>query len=76
MAKEVAKKGIRVNVVEPGFIDTEFLEQAHKTTAVERIPLKRLGHPNDIAEAVYFLASNNYITGQVLSVDGGLGINM
>ncbi len=76
-AKELARKNIRCNAVAPGFIQTEMtdaLPQQAKDMALAQIPLKRFGQPADIAKAVAFLASNasGYITGQVLSVDGGM----
>jgi 3-oxoacyl-[acyl-carrier protein] reductase len=76
-AKELAGKNVRCNAVAPGFIQTEMTEvlaQQAKDMALEQIPLKRFGQPSDIAKAVAFLASDAspYITGQVLSVDGGM----
>ncbi len=76
-AKELAGKNVRCNAVAPGFIKTEMtdvLPQQAKDIALELIPLKRFGLPCDIANAVAFLASeaSGYITGQVLSVDGGM----
>jgi 3-oxoacyl-[acyl-carrier protein] reductase len=77
VALEVASRGITVNVVAPGLIDTDMTRaitnSAHDEWA-SRIPLKRLGSPEDIAAAVCFLASDeaSYITGQVLAVNGGM----
>jgi 3-oxoacyl-[acyl-carrier protein] reductase len=77
VALEVASRGITVNVVSPGLIDTDMTRAittgAHEDWAA-RIPLKRLGTPEDIAAAVCFLASDeaSYITGQVLAVNGGM----
>jgi len=76
-AKELAKRKVRVNAVAPGFIQTEMtdvLPQQAKDMALEQIPMKRFGQPSDIAKAVGFLASDSsaYITGHVLSVDGGM----
>ncbi len=76
-AKELAGKNVRANAVAPGFIQTEMtdvLPQMAKDMALEQIPLKKFGQPADIARAVAFLASeaSAYITGQVLSVDGGM----
>jgi 3-oxoacyl-[acyl-carrier protein] reductase len=76
-AKELAGKGVRCNAVAPGFIQTEMtdvLPQQAKDMAMAQIPLKRFGQPGDVAKAVAFLASDasGYITGQVLSVDGGM----
>lgn len=79
VAKELAGKGITVNAVAPGFIDTDMtkqLPQAVQEALIDQIPLKRIGNPKDIAEMVAFLASDKagYITGQVISVDGGMAI--
>jgi 3-oxoacyl-[acyl-carrier protein] reductase len=77
VALEVASRGITVNVVAPGLIDTDMTraitESAHEEWA-SKIPLKRLGSPADVAAAVCFLASDeaSYITGQVLAVNGGM----
>ncbi len=77
VAQEVASRGITVNVVAPGLIDTDMTraitDSAHEEWAA-KIPLKRLGTPADIAAAVCFLASDeaSYITGQVLAVNGGM----
>ena len=77
VAMEVASRGITVNVVAPGLIDTDMTRaitgSAHEEWAA-KIPLKRLGTPEDIASAVCFLASDeaSYITGQVLAVNGGM----
>jgi 3-oxoacyl-[acyl-carrier protein] reductase len=77
VALEVASRGITVNVVAPGLIDTDMTRaitgSAHEEWAA-KIPLKRLGSPADVAAAVCFLASDeaSYITGQVLAVNGGM----
>lgn len=76
MARELARKNILVNAVAPGFIQTEMTDkipQEAKAEMMKNIPLQRLGSPNDIADAVEFLISDksSYITGQVLSVNGG-----
>jgi 3-oxoacyl-[acyl-carrier protein] reductase len=80
IAKEVASRGITANAVAPGFIDTEMtqhLEAEWKEELKRRIPVGYLGSPQDVAEAVAFLASEpaRYITGQVLGVDGGMAIS-
>ena len=77
LANEVASRGVTVNCVSPGFVDTEILETIDEKTLqnmVERIPLGRMGRIDEIASAVYFLSSEEsaYITGQVLHVNGGL----
>jgi len=77
IAREVASRNILVNAVAPGFIDTEMTQKIPeeiKNKMKEQIPLKKLGLPEDIANACVFLASSDsdYITGQVLSVNGGM----
>jgi len=77
IAREVASRGITVNAIAPGFIDTKMtqqLEENQRQELMRRIPLGYLGSPRDVAEAVAFLASEEarYITGQVLNVDGGM----
>ena len=77
LAHETASRGVRVNAVAPGYIATDMtagLPEKVKEAFVERIPLKRMGTPQDVAAAVLFLASDEstYITGQVLPVDGGM----
>jgi len=74
LAKEEAPNGIRVNVVNPGFIETESYTEEEKLEMPQNVPLKRLGKPEEIANAVAFLASDeaSYITGSVLNVHGGL----
>jgi 3-oxoacyl-[acyl-carrier protein] reductase len=76
-AKELAKRNVRVNCIAPGFIRThmtDVLPQEAKDMALAQIPMQRFGQPADIAKAAAFLASeaSAYITGQVLSVDGGM----
>lgn len=77
MAKELASRGIRVNAVAPGFIETEMtdvLKDEVKVAMKEQIPLKEFGNTEDIANLVVFLASDksDYITGQVINIDGGM----
>ena len=79
MARELASRGITVNAVAPGFVETdmtEVLPEAVKETSCKQIPLGRFGKPEEIANAVAFLASEeaDYITGQVISVDGGMSM--
>ncbi len=78
-AKELSSRGITVNAVAPGFIETDMtavLPQGARESLLATIPAKRLGSAADVAKAVAFLASPSasYITGQVLSVDGGMGM--
>lgn len=77
MAKEVGSRGITVNCVAPGFIDTDMtkdLPESVKEALLANIPLARLGEPNEIAAAVAFLASDSaaYITGETINVNGGM----
>lgn len=77
VAKELAGRGITVNAIAPGFIETDMtniLNEDVKDDILQSIPLKRAGKPEDIADLVSFLASDasNYITGQVINVDGGM----
>ena len=73
LAKELGSRGIRVNAVAPGFINTDMTKDLDTSKFTDFIPLKRLGEPEDIAKAVKFLAVDaDYVTGQVLEVDGGL----
>ncbi|KAM7021494.1 3-oxoacyl-[acyl-carrier-protein] reductase isoform 1-T2 [Passerculus sandwichensis] len=72
LAKEVAKKQIRVNVVAPGFIHTEMTAHLEEDQLKKAIPLGRFGEPHEVAQAVVFLLECPYITGSVLVVDGGL----
>lgn len=78
-AKELATRGITVNAVAPGWIGTdmtESLSDATKASIAAAIPMNRMGSPEDVAHAIAFLAEENssYITGQVLSIDGGMGM--
>ena len=80
VARELASRNITVNVVAPGFINTDMtgvLPEKVKESMLQGIPLKRIGDPKDIANVVLFLASDlsNYITGQVINVDGGMVMN-
>lgn len=78
-AKEMSSKGININAIAPGFIETDMtkvLNDKYVEEIVKTIPSKRVGKPEDIAKAALFLASDmsDYITGQTLMVDGGLGL--
>ena len=77
LAREVASRGITVNTVAPGFIDTDMtqtLTDEQKEGIFSQVPANRLGKPDEIASAVAFLASDNaaYITGETLHVNGGM----
>ncbi|MDB4040938.1 3-oxoacyl-ACP reductase FabG [Methylophilaceae bacterium] len=77
LAQEIGSRGITVNCVAPGFIDTDMtrsLPEDYKKQLLSKIPLGKLGCPNDIANAVAFLASDNasYITGETLHINGGM----
>ncbi|PIC63035.1 3-oxoacyl-[acyl-carrier-protein] reductase [Sporosarcina sp. P13] len=75
LALETAKNGITVNAICPGFIETEMVAEmpdAIRDSIISKVPMKRLGHVDEIAEAVLFLAQSNYITGQEINVNGGL----
>lgn len=79
LAKELASRGVTVNAVAPGFIDSDMtaaIPEAAKTALLTSIPQGRIGAPEDVANAVAFLAGEEagYITGQVLGVDGGMGM--
>lgn len=79
MAREVAGRGIRVNAIAPGYIETEMtqgLSEAQQASIKEQIPMARVGTPDDVANVVLFLASDlsHYVTGQVIQVAGGLGM--
>ena len=79
LALELSSRNITVNSVAPGFIEsnmTEMLNEKQKNSILERIPMKKLGNPLDIAQSVGFLCSNNasYITGQTIHVNGGLAL--
>ncbi len=79
VARELAGRGVTVNAIAPGFIETDMTEKLSeevRTAAAQQIPQKRFGKPEDIAAAVSFLASAEagYITGQVLGVDGGMAM--
>ena len=76
-ARELASRGILVNAVAPGFIKTrmtDVLNEEQKKKLTDFIPLNRLGEPEDIANAVVFLCSSesSYLTGQIISVNGGM----
>jgi 3-oxoacyl-[acyl-carrier protein] reductase len=77
LAKEYAKKNIRVNCISPGFIDTKMtknINEEFKKKLIENIPMGKLGTGNDIANCALFLASDlsGYITGETIHVNGGM----
>ena len=77
LAKEYAKKNIRVNCISPGFIDTKMtksINEEFKKKLMENIPMGKLGNGNDIANCAIFLASDlsSYITGETIHVNGGM----
>ena len=75
LAREVAKHGITVNVVAPGFVETDMtsaLSPASRQALLDRVPLGRPASSEEIAEAVRFCARSSYLTGQVIGIDGGL----
>ncbi len=74
LAKELAPSGITVNCVSPGIIDTRMNHIFSKEELAEEVPLERLGSADEVAAAILFLAENSYITGQNLSVNGGIVI--
>lgn len=79
LAREVARHGIRVNGVAPGYVETEMIEgwpAEHFEKVIPRIPLRRLARPQEVAQAVTFLVgSGSYITGQTIVVDGGIMVD-
>ncbi len=73
-ARELAPKGIRCNAVAPGFIATEMTGEQTDNPLLKRIPLGTMGNTQDVAEAVAYLATARYVTGEVLRVDGGIAM--
>ena len=72
LAQELAPSNITVNCIAPGIIDTRMNDMFDKQELIDEVPLGRLGNPEEIAQAVLFLAENRYITGQVLGINGGM----
>ena len=72
VAKELAPKGIRCNAVAPGFIETDMTGNQAANPLLNLIPLGKMGKPDDVADAVAYLVTANYVTGEVLRVDGGI----
>lgn len=74
VAKELAPKGIRCNAVAPGFIATDMTGNQTDNPLLNMIPLGKMGEPEDVADAVAYLAAAKYVTGEVLRVDGGIAM--
>ena len=74
VAKELASRGIRCNAIAPGFIATEMTDNQKENPLIGMIPLGRMGEPDEVAEAVAYLAGAKYVTGEVLRVDGGIAM--
>ncbi len=74
VAKELAPKGIRCNAIAPGFIQTDMTQLQTEHPMLSMIPLGAMGRPEDVADAAAYLAAANYVTGEVLQVDGGLAM--
>ena len=77
IAREVAARNVRVNVIAPGFIESDMtavLSDKIKDAMIGQIPMKRFGQTEEVAEVAVFLAKQEYVTGQVLSIDGGLAM--
>jgi 3-oxoacyl-[acyl-carrier protein] reductase len=74
LAQEVARRGVTVNAVAPGFIKTDMTQDLNEAELKAMVPMKRFGEPEEVADAVVFLASTkaSYITGNVISINGGL----
>ena len=75
VAREVAGRNVRVNVIAPGFIEsdmTEGLPEKIKEVSITQIPMKRFGNTEEVADVAVFLATQEYLTGQVIAIDGGL----
>ena len=78
MAKEVGSRGVRVNAIAPGYVETDMtaaVNEKAREAWLTQIPLKRAGQPEDIANAALYLGSDlsSYVTAQFLGVDGGMG---
>lgn len=74
VAKELAPKGIRCNAVAPGFIETDMTGNQTANPLLNLVPLGKMGKPDDVADAVAYLVTANYVTGEVLRVDGGIAM--
>ncbi|MDQ2839331.1 MAG: SDR family oxidoreductase [Actinomycetota bacterium] len=79
LAKEVASRGITVNIIAPGWTDTDMvshLTDDQRTAAISEVPLGRFAHPTEIADAALYLADAAYVTGVVLPIDGGAAMGI
>ncbi|KAF9324079.1 hypothetical protein BG006_000879 [Podila minutissima] len=77
LSKELGSRGVTVNVIAPGYIDTDMtssISEERKKDIISKTSLGRLGRPEDVSEAALFLAQAKFVTGQVLVVDGGLSL--
>ncbi|MBM7636461.1 3-oxoacyl-[acyl-carrier-protein] reductase [Streptococcus saliviloxodontae] len=78
VAREVAARGVRVNAIAPGFIEsdmTDAIPDKMKDAMLGQIPMKAFGQPEQVADVTVFLASQDYLTGQVIAIDGGMTMN-
>lgn len=74
VAKELAARGVRCNAIAPGFIQTDMTAELVDNPLIKMIPLGKMGVPDDVADAALYLATANYVTGEVLRVDGGIAM--
>ncbi|WP_019778729.1 SDR family oxidoreductase, partial [Streptococcus sobrinus] len=75
VAREVAGRNVRVNAIAPGFIEsdmTDAIPEKAKQAMIAQVPMKRIGQAEEVAQVVAFLASQEYLTGQVIAIDGGM----
>jgi 3-oxoacyl-[acyl-carrier protein] reductase len=74
LAREVAKRGVTVNAIAPGLIETDMMADVRLEEALKLVPMRRMGQPSEVAKLVAFLASDDagYITGQVIGINGGM----
>lgn len=74
VAREVAARGVRVNAIAPGFIESDMTDaiQKMKDAMIAQVPMKRIGQAEEVAEVAAFLASQEYLTGQTIAIDGGM----
>jgi 3-oxoacyl-[acyl-carrier protein] reductase len=74
LAQEVARRGVTVNAIAPGFVKTDMTKDLNEKELAELVPMKRFGNPDEVADLVSFISSKkaSYITGQVISINGGL----